>query len=176
MATPPPGASGRRRRRWPWILGGLAILVAVAGAVVGIGLVRGWFDSGSVTGSTEGFVPAAGPRGEAHAHAWPEYGFDARRTRANAAIDLRPPLREVWRHDAGSLVEYLKSFELVTSVMQSERALTRIAREFVADLAADGVIYGEMRWAPEQHLAGGLDLDAAVRAAMGWTKPTRRDQ
>ena len=66
--------------------------------------------------------------------------------------------------DAGSLVEYLKSFELVTSVMQSERALTRIAREFVADLAADGVIYGEMRWAPEQHLAGGLDLDAAVRA------------
>ena len=66
--------------------------------------------------------------------------------------------------DAGSLVEYLKTFELVTSVMQSERALTRIAREFVADLAADGVIYGEMRWAPEQHLAGGLDLDAAVRA------------
>jgi adenosine deaminase len=48
--------------------------------------------------------------------------------------------------------------------MQSERALTRIAREFVADLAADGVIYGEMRWAPEQHLAGGLSLDDAVRA------------
>ncbi|MEV7633579.1 adenosine deaminase [Microbacterium sp. NPDC089318] len=66
--------------------------------------------------------------------------------------------------DAGSLKEYLKSFELVTSVMQSERALTRIAREFVADLAADGVIYGEMRWAPEQHLAGGLSLDDAVRA------------
>ncbi|QMU95844.1 adenosine deaminase [Microbacterium esteraromaticum] len=66
--------------------------------------------------------------------------------------------------DAGSLVEYLKTFELVTSVMQSERALTRIAREFVADLAADGVIYGEMRWAPEQHLAGGLSLDDAVRA------------
>ncbi|MFS2281722.1 adenosine deaminase [Microbacterium sp. OR21] len=66
--------------------------------------------------------------------------------------------------DAGSLVEYLKTFELVTSVMQSEAALTRVAREFVADLAADGVIYGEMRWAPEQHLAGGLSLDDAVRA------------
>ncbi|MBD8012773.1 MULTISPECIES: adenosine deaminase [Microbacterium] len=66
--------------------------------------------------------------------------------------------------DAGSLVEYLKSFDLVTSVMQSERALTRVAREFVADLAADGVIYGEVRWAPEQHVAGGLSLDDAVRA------------
>ncbi|MFJ4046721.1 adenosine deaminase [Microbacterium sp. NPDC089987] len=66
--------------------------------------------------------------------------------------------------DAGSLVQYLKTFDLVTSVMQSERALTRVAREFVADLAADGVIYGEMRWAPEQHVSGGLSLDDAVRA------------
>ena len=66
--------------------------------------------------------------------------------------------------DAGSLVEYLKTFDLVTSVMQTEAALTRVAREFVADLAADGVIYGEMRWAPEQHLAGGVSLDDAVRA------------
>jgi len=66
--------------------------------------------------------------------------------------------------NAGSLVEYLKTFDLVTSVMQSEQALTRIASEYVADLAADGVIYGEVRWAPEQHLAGGLSLEQAVRA------------
>ena len=66
--------------------------------------------------------------------------------------------------DAGSLVEYLKTFDLVTSVLQSEQALTRVAREFVADLAADGVIYGEVRWAPEQHLTAGLSLDDAVRA------------
>ncbi|BDZ37725.1 adenosine deaminase [Microbacterium suwonense] len=65
---------------------------------------------------------------------------------------------------AGSLPEYLKAFDLVTSVLQSKRALTRVAREFVADLAADGVVYGEVRWAPEQHLAGGLSLDDAVRA------------
>ncbi|WP_336646754.1 adenosine deaminase [Microbacterium sp. USHLN186] len=66
--------------------------------------------------------------------------------------------------EAGSLTEYLMSFDLVTSVLQSEQALTRVAREFVADLAADGVIYGEVRWAPEQHLAGGLSPDDAVRA------------
>ena len=48
--------------------------------------------------------------------------------------------------------------------MQTREGLTRIAREFVEDLAADGVIYGEVRWAPEQHLARGLSLDEAVAA------------
>ena len=66
--------------------------------------------------------------------------------------------------DSGSLVEYLKTFDVTTSVMQTAPALTRIAREFVEDLHSDGVIYGEIRWAPEQHLAGGLSLDEAVEA------------
>lgn len=66
--------------------------------------------------------------------------------------------------DSGSLVEYLKTFDLTTAVMQTPEALTRVAREFVEDLAADGVIYGEVRWAPEQHLTGGLSLDEAVAA------------
>lgn len=65
---------------------------------------------------------------------------------------------------SGSLVEYLETFALTTAVMQSAPALTRIAREFVEDLAADGVVYGEMRWAPEQHLTGGLTPVEAVRA------------
>lgn len=68
------------------------------------------------------------------------------------------------KSDSGSLVEYLKTFDLTTAVMQTREGLTRIAREFVEDLAADGVIYGEVRWAPEQHLAGGLSLDEAVAA------------
>jgi adenosine deaminase len=62
------------------------------------------------------------------------------------------------------LVDYLKTFDITIAVMQSAENLTRIAREFVEDLAADGVIYGEIRWAPEQHLAGGLTLDQAVEA------------
>ena len=52
--------------------------------------------------------------------------------------------------DSGSLVEYLKTFDLTTAVMQTADGLRRVAREFVEDLAADGVIYGEVRWAPEQ--------------------------
>src|SRR6195952_3591840 len=66
--------------------------------------------------------------------------------------------------DSGDLVDYLKTFDLTIAVMQSADNLHRIAREFVQDLGADGVIYGEIRWAPEQHLTGGLSLDDAVEA------------
>jgi len=66
--------------------------------------------------------------------------------------------------DSGSLVEYLKTFDITTGVMQTAPALQRIAREFVEDLYADGVICGELRWAPEQHLRRGLSLDEAVEA------------
>lgn len=66
--------------------------------------------------------------------------------------------------NSGSLVEYLKTFDLTTAVMQTAPGLTRIAREFVEDLHADGVICGEVRWAPEQHLQKGLSLDEAVEA------------
>lgn len=65
---------------------------------------------------------------------------------------------------AGSLEEYLATFRLVLSVTQSAEALTRVAREFVEDLVADGVIYAEVRWAPEQHVAGGLTMQQAVAA------------
>ena len=66
--------------------------------------------------------------------------------------------------DSGSLVDYLKTFDVTIAVMQTTEGLKRVAREFVHDLAADGVIYGEIRWAPEQHLQNGLDLDQAVIA------------
>lgn len=66
--------------------------------------------------------------------------------------------------NAGSLVEYLKTFDVTTAVMQTREGLARVAREFVEDLAADGVIYGEIRWAPEQHTARGLSLDETVEA------------
>ncbi|MFP7834076.1 adenosine deaminase [Marisediminicola sp. LYQ134] len=66
--------------------------------------------------------------------------------------------------DSGSLVDYLKTFDVTTAVMQTREGLVRVASEFVQDLAADGVIYGEVRWAPEQHLTRGLSLDEAVEA------------
>lgn len=65
---------------------------------------------------------------------------------------------------AGSLVEYLKTFDVTIAVMQTAEGLERVAREFVLDLAADGVVYGEIRWAPEQHLSRGLSLEQTVEA------------
>jgi len=66
--------------------------------------------------------------------------------------------------DSGSLVRYLETFEHTIAVMQTADNLARVAREAVLDLAADGVVYAEQRWAPEQHQDGGLSLPAAVEA------------
>ncbi len=66
--------------------------------------------------------------------------------------------------DSGNLVDYLATFEVTLSVMQTADNLERIAREFVEDLIADGVVYAEVRWAPELHLTAGLTMRDAVEA------------
>ncbi len=66
--------------------------------------------------------------------------------------------------DSGSLPRYLETFDHTVAVMQTADNLARVARECVADLAADGVVYAEVRYAPEQHVAGGLTLDEVVDA------------
>ncbi len=65
--------------------------------------------------------------------------------------------------DSGSLERYLATFEHTVAVMQTADALRRVARECVLDLAADGVVYAEVRYAPEQHLREGLSLRAGRR-------------
>ena len=67
------------------------------------------------------------------------------------------------RHD---LVLYLETFEHTVGVMQTQEALARVARECAEDLADDGVVYAEVRFAPEQHLALGLSLDEVVEAVI----------
>src|SRR4029078_3504353 len=66
--------------------------------------------------------------------------------------------------NSGSLVRYLETFDHTVAVMQTEAAIERVARECVADLAADGVVYAEVRYAPEQHVTTGLGLDQVVAA------------
>ena len=72
-----------------------AVLVAalVAAGVLGYGATRGWFDSGSVEGTTSGFEPQQAPTGSQTAGSWPEWGFDAARSRANPALAIAPPFR-----------------------------------------------------------------------------------
>jgi adenosine deaminase len=66
--------------------------------------------------------------------------------------------------DSGSLERYLETFDHTVAVMQTAAGLTRVARECVEDLAADGVVYAEVRYAPEQHGENGLTLDEVVAA------------
>ena len=66
--------------------------------------------------------------------------------------------------NSGSLERYLETFEHTVAVMQTAANLRRVARECVLDLAGDGVIYAEVRYAPEQHLQGGLSLTDVVEA------------
>ncbi|AKU16135.1 adenosine deaminase [Luteipulveratus mongoliensis] len=66
--------------------------------------------------------------------------------------------------DSGSLVRYLETFDQTVGVMQTVEALHRVASECAQDLAADGVVYAEVRYAPEQHLAEGLELEEVVEA------------
>jgi adenosine deaminase len=63
-----------------------------------------------------------------------------------------------------SLERYLETFTHTVAVMQRPGDLVRVAREAVLDLAADSVVYAELRWAPELHLAGGMVLTEAVEA------------
>ena len=66
--------------------------------------------------------------------------------------------------DSGSLERYLETFDQTLAVMQTIDGLHRVASECVQDLAADGVVYAEVRYAPEQHLVNGLSLEEVVEA------------
>ena len=68
--------------------------------------------------------------------------------------------------DSGSLERYLETFAHTVAVMQTADALRRVAAECALDLAADGVVYAEVRFAPEQHLDRGLSLDEVVEATV----------
>ncbi|MGW4291280.1 adenosine deaminase [Streptomyces sp. NPDC004673] len=71
----------------------------------------------------------------------------------------------VWYVEAansGDLVRYIATFEHTLAVMQNREGLLRVAEEYVLDLAADGVVYAEVRYAPELNTRGGLTLSEVV--------------
>src|SRR6056297_222584 len=67
--------------------------------------------------------------------------------------------------DTGDILQYLATFEHTLAVMQTAEHIERIAHEAVVDLANDGVVYAEIRFAPELHQQQGLALEAVVEAA-----------
>jgi adenosine deaminase len=74
--------------------------------------------------------------------------------------------------DSGSLERYLLTFAHTVAVMQRPEAVQRVARECALDLAADGVVYAEVRMAPE--LLTAMPLDTAVEAMLdGYAQGSR---
>ena len=61
---------------------------------------------------------------------------------------------------------YLDTFQHTVGVMQTKDALMRVAAECAEDLAHDGIVYAEVRFAPELHLEGGLTLDEVVESVL----------
>jgi len=68
--------------------------------------------------------------------------------------------------ERGHLELYLEAFKHTVGVMQTRDALVRVAAECAEDLAADGVVYAEVRFAPELHVGTGLSLDEVVEAVL----------
>jgi adenosine deaminase len=66
--------------------------------------------------------------------------------------------------DRKDLVLYLDTFAHTVGVMQTSEALHRVARECAEDLIADGVVYAEIRFAPELHVEQGLTMDDVLEA------------
>ena len=68
--------------------------------------------------------------------------------------------------DSGSLERYLETFSHTIAVMQREKDIVRIAKETVIDLAEDGVVYAEVRVAPEHFTKKGLRLEQITEAML----------
>lgn len=66
--------------------------------------------------------------------------------------------------ETADLLQYLATFEHTLALLQTADALERVAAEAVEDLADDGVVYAEVRFAPELHQQGGLALAGVVEA------------
>ena len=66
--------------------------------------------------------------------------------------------------DRKSLELYLEGFRHTVAVMQTPEAIARVAAECAQDLADDGVVYAEVRYAPELSTQGGLALEAVMEA------------
>lgn len=84
-------------------------------------------------------------------------------------VNRDPGMLAEWLHRGAarqSLALYLEGFGVTLSVLQKGEALKRAAREAVEDLAAQNVVYAEIRFAPVLHQEEGLNLEAIVEAVV----------
>jgi adenosine deaminase len=75
----------------------------------------------------------------------------------------------------GSLVEYLKAFDVTLKVLQTEESLSRVAYELCEDAAKENVRYMEVRYAPMLHTRKGLKLTTVVEAVLSGIARAREE-
>jgi adenosine deaminase len=73
----------------------------------------------------------------------------------------------------GSLVEYLRGFDITLRVMQTAEALERIAFELAEDAHRENVRYMEVRYAPMLHTRRGMKLTRVVEAVLDGLRRAR---
>lgn len=101
----------------------------------------------------------------------------AKRDRVDLPADDAEGLRRAMHlgENCGSLVEYLKAFDVTLRVMQTEESLTRIAYELAEDAAAENVRYMEVRYAPMLHTRRGLKLTSVIEAVLEGLRAAEKD-
>ena len=65
-----------------------------------------------------------------------------------------------------SLTDYLRTFDITLSVLQTEESLYRAAFELVEDAAAENVRYMEVRYCPMLHVTKGMPMTTIVEAVL----------
>jgi adenosine deaminase len=82
--------------------------------------------------------------------------------RALPAMDAEGLRAAMYQGNADSLEDYLDAFRHTFGVMQTPEAMRRVAYECIADHAAEGVVYAEIRFAPSLHLRAGMTRGEAI--------------
>lgn len=72
--------------------------------------------------------------------------------------------------DCKSVNEYLKRFDMPLEIMQDKDSISRTAKELVELLASQGLIYAEIRFAPQLHTKGSLTQRDAIEAVIDGVK------
>ncbi|MBN2051450.1 MAG: adenosine deaminase, partial [Spirochaetales bacterium] len=92
--------------------------------------------------------------------------------------EKEPEALAEWFHRGSnrkSLSLYLEGFAVTVAVMQTAEAIERVAYEHMEDLAADNVVYAEIRFAPILCTQRGLNLEEVVTSALKGLKRGRED-
>lgn len=68
--------------------------------------------------------------------------------------------------DSNSVNDFLKMFDPVSEVLQDKESLSRVTFELIEDIQSQGVVYAEIRFAPQLHTVKGLSQSEAIEAVL----------